>query len=86
MAKYTDEFKDTILKLYQSGKSLAELNREYGVPKSTISTWVKDNSKMISNSSDDMTIKELRALKKELSQIKEENEILKKAMAILAKK
>lgn len=86
MAKYTDEFKDTILKLYQSGKSLAELNREYGVPKSTISTWVKDNSKVVSNSSDDMTIKELRALKKELSQIKEENEILKKAMAILAKK
>lgn len=86
MAKYTDEFKDTILKLYQSGKSLAELNREYGVPKSTISTWVKDNSKVVSNSSDDMTIKELRALKKELSQIKEENEILKKAMVILAKK
>lgn len=86
MAKYTDEFKDTILKLYQSGKSLAELNREYGVPKSTISTWVKDNSKIVLNSSDDMTIKELRSLKKELSQIKEENEILKKAMAILAKK
>jgi len=86
MAKYTDEFKDTILKLYQSGKSLAELNREYGLPKSTISTWVKDNSKVVSNSSDDMTIKELRDLKKELSQIKEENEILKKAMAILAKK
>lgn len=86
MAKYTDEFKDTILKLYQSGKSLAELNREYGLPKSTISTWVKDNSKVVSNSSDDMTIKELRDLKKELSQIKEENEILKKAMAIPLKK
>lgn len=33
-----------------------------------------------------MTLKELRALKREFSQIKEENEILKKAMAILAKK
>lgn len=33
-----------------------------------------------------MTLKELRALKRELFKIKEENEILKKDMAILAKK
>lgn len=86
MARYTDEFRNTIIELYKSGKSLAVLNSEYGIPKSTISTWIKDNSPVSSNSEDEMTLKELRALKRELSQIKEENEILKKAMAILAKK
>lgn len=86
MARYTEEFKNTIIELYKSGKSLAILHSEYGIPKSTISTWIKDNSPVSSNSEDEITLKELRALKKELSQIKEENEILKKAMAILAKK
>ncbi|WP_270315781.1 transposase [Streptococcus infantarius] len=34
--KYTDEFKNTIVELYNSGKSLAELSSEYGISKSTI--------------------------------------------------
>lgn len=37
---YTDEYKNTIVELYNSGKTLAELNSEYGLPKSTILTWV----------------------------------------------
>jgi len=86
MARYTEEFKNTIIELYKSGKSLAILHSEYGIPKSTISTWIKDNSPVSSDPKDNMTLKELRALKKEMAQIKEENEILKKAMAILAKK
>lgn len=83
--KYTEEFRNTIIELYRSGKSLAELNAEYGIPKSTISTWAKENSPVVSSSGDSMTLKELRSLKKEMARIKEENEILKKAMAILAK-
>lgn len=45
--KYTEEFKTTIVELYKSGKSLAELNAEYGIPKSTISTWEKENSPVV---------------------------------------
>lgn len=86
MARYTEEFKNTIIESYKSGKSLAVLHSEYGILKSTISTWIKDNSPVYSNSEDEMTLKELRAFKREISQIKEENEILKKYMGILAKK
>lgn len=86
MARYTEEFKNTIIESYKSGKSLAVLHSEYGILKSTISTWIKDNSLVYSNSEDEMTLKELRAFKREISQIKEENEILKKDMGILAKK
>lgn len=86
MARYTEEFKNTIIESYKSGKSLAVLHSEYGILKSTISMWIKDNSPVYSNSEDEMTLKELRAFKREISQIKEENEILKKDMGILAKK
>ena len=34
--RYTEEYKNTIVELYNSGKTLAELNSEYGLPKSTI--------------------------------------------------
>lgn len=84
-SKYTEEFKNTIIELYKSGKSVAELNAEYGIPKSTICTWTKENSLVVSDSEDSMTLKEFKELKKEMNRIKTENEILKKAMAILAK-
>lgn len=42
--RYTEEFKNTIVELYNSGKSLAELSSEYALSKSTISGWVKKKS------------------------------------------
>lgn len=36
LIRYTDDSKNTIVELYNSGKSLTELNREYGISKSTI--------------------------------------------------
>ncbi|MBN9646960.1 transposase [Terrisporobacter glycolicus] len=71
MTRYTDEFKNTILELYKSGKSLSILHSEYGIPKSTISTWIKDNCPVSSSSEDEMALNELRSLKREISQIKE---------------
>ncbi len=38
---YTEEFRKTIVELYNSGKSLAELSSEYGISKSTINGWIK---------------------------------------------
>ena len=84
-SKYTEEFKTTIIELYKSGKSIAELHVEYGIPKSTICTWNKENSPVGSSKDESMTFKEKKKKKKELNRIKIENEILKKAMAILAK-
>ena len=41
MAKrYQEEFKKQIVALYNNGKSLADLNREYGIAKSIIKVWV----------------------------------------------
>lgn len=41
MAKrYEEEFKRQIVALFNNGKSLADLNREYSIAKSTIKVWI----------------------------------------------
>jgi transposase len=86
---YTDEFKKKIVELKQNGKITSELVKEYGVAKSTILTWEKQfaNSGKFSikdNLSEEE--KELRVLRKENKQLKMENDILKQAALIMAKK
>ena len=81
---YDQEYKDMIVDLFKSGMSLAELSSEYGIAKSTINGWVKDVKEIKVDENEVMTLKEVKALKKEMARIKEENEILKKAMAIFA--
>lgn len=82
--RYDQEYKDMIVDLFKSGMSLAELSSEYGIAKSTINGWIKDVKEIKVDENEVMTLKEVKALKKEMAKIKEENEILKKAMAIFA--
>lgn len=82
--RYDQEYKDMIIELFKSGMSLAELSSEYGIAKSTINGWIKDVKEIKVDENEVMTLKEVKALKKEMARIKEENEILKKAMAIFA--
>ena len=84
--KYSDELKKTIIELYNTGKSLSVLSSEYGISKSTISDWIKNSKPVVVNNGEVVTLKEYKALKQEIALLKEENEILKKAMAIFAKK
>lgn len=80
--KYNDEFKNTIVELHNHGKSLAELSIEYGISKSTISGAKPIN---IDNKGTTITAAEYQAMLKKMARLEEENEILKKAMAIFAK-
>ena len=82
--RYDQEYKDMIVDLFKSGMSLSEISSEYGIAKSTINGWIKDVKEFKVDDSEVMTLKEVKALKKEMARIKEENEILKKAMAIFA--
>ncbi len=82
--RYDQEYKDMIVELFKSGMSLADLSSEYGIAKSTINGWIKDVKEIKVDENEVMTLKEVKALKKEMARIKEENEILKKAMAIFA--
>ena len=89
--RYDQEYKDMIVDLFKSGMSLAELSSEYGIAKSTINGWIKDVKEIKVDENEVMTLKEVKALGKEMAIIKEESEILhqrralaKKAMAIFA--
>lgn len=82
--RYDQEYKDMIVDLFKSGMSLAELSSEYGIAKSTINGWIKDVKEIKIEENEVITLKEVKGLRKEMARIKEENEILKKAMAIFA--
>lgn len=81
---YDEEYKKTIVNLYESGKGLSELSREYGVGKSTIESWVKKYKKITTSTGEITTNDEVLKLRKELQKVQMENEILKKAVAIFS--
>ena len=82
---YTQDFKNTIVELYNSGKTLAELSSEYGVSKSTISGWINKSKPIQIDKDTTVTTSEYQQMLKKMAKLEEENEILKKAMAIFAK-
>ena len=82
---YTNEFKTMIVELALSGKEVKEVSSEYSLSESTIRTWVKKKAP-IEIEGKTTNLEEINKMKKENAKLKEENEILKKAMAIFIKK
>lgn len=86
---YTDEFKKQIISLYHNGKSAGTISEEYDIARSSVLKWVKDykNSgsfKAKDNRTDEEN--ELLKLKKQNKQLLMENDILKQAALIMARK
>jgi transposase len=84
--KYNQDFKKMVVDLYNSGHSAKNLSSEYGVSEVTIYAWVKKFSPIETEDGTTVTSDEIVKMKKEMLRLQEENEILKKAMAIFAKK
>lgn len=81
--KYEEEFKKNLVALHNSsGKSQAELCREYGVSESALSSWIKSYSTVKTDSGEVLTAKQIKELQKKNAALEEENLILKKAIAI----
>ena len=84
--RYTDEFKKQLVDLYQTGSSVSYLSREYGVSNVTIYKWIKELSPVKVSEKEEITSKEYDIMKKRIAELEMENEILKKATAIFARK
>ena len=85
--RFPEEFKQQIVDLYNAGTSVAKLASEYGLIEQTIYKWIKLNDPVIEgNNGDTVSMKEYKELQKKMAQIEMENEILKKATAIFARK
>ena len=87
--EYNKEFKQRAIKMaVTSNKTIAQIARELGVNATTLYSWVskeKDESKSSEEVTKAELLEELKRLKKELSDVKEQRDILKKATAYFAK-
>lgn len=79
---YTMEYKKTIVSLYQGGKTYSELHKEYGISHSALANWIKQYSQVKIDDETIVTAEQIKALQKRNAQLEEENQILKKAIAI----
>lgn len=86
--RYTNDFEEMIINLYKSGISIKDIGKEYDIARSTLYGWFNDSKEVRVRVSETETItaKEMKALKKEMDKIKEENEISKKSMVIFGTK
>ena len=80
--KYDEDFKKSLVSLYQNGKTQTQLCKEYGVSKSALSKWIRQYSTVQVSEDEVLTAKQVKELQKRNAQLEEENLILKKALAI----
>lgn len=79
--RYSQEFRESMISLSQTGRSANSLSREYNVSVSTISKWIRQADP---NDRSILSIRE-RDLVKENKRLREELDILKRAAVLLAK-
>ena len=84
--QFNDDFRKMVVELYHSGQAVRDLSSEYGVSEVTIYTWIKKFTPMDLEDGSSVTPDDYAKLQKQMLRLQEENEILKKAMAIFAKK
>ena len=83
---YDEDFKKMIEELYESKKPVCEIKREYGLVGATIYRWINEYGKIKTETGESTSNHEMKKLKKENLKLKEELEILKKAIAIFTPK
>jgi len=90
---YTKEFKESAIELYHSsGKSAKEVSEGLGINPENLSRWLREKEKGEANElkvfpgQGNPRDEEVARLKKENADLRETNEILKKAMAIFAER
>ncbi len=87
--EYNTEFRERAVNMViRSDKSIAQIARDLGVKKPTLYSWVnkvKMDKVKDSNLNTEELFDELKRVKKELAEVKEQRDILKKATAYFAK-
>ena len=87
--QYSEEFKHQMVALYNAGKPASEIIREYDLTPSAFRKWIsRINATGSSRIADNRTEneKQMIALEKEVKQLRMENDILKQAALIFARR
>ena len=85
---YAREFREKMVALVRSGRSPAELSREFEPTAQTIVNWVRQADRDEGRRTDGLTSderRELRRVKREVRRLREERDILAKAAAWFAR-
>ncbi len=86
MNNFNDEFKKMLVEMYEDGEPVAKLSKEYDVSRPTIYNWIKQFKSIELDGDETTDLNEVMKLKREMSKLKEENEVLKKCITIFSKK
>jgi len=82
-ANFSDEFKrDAVAQITERGYPVAEVSQRLGVSQHSLYEWKKKFAHSVGGDDKDA---EIRQLKRELTRVTEERDILKKATAYFAK-
>lgn len=73
--RYSQDFKDSLVKLQQEGRSFKSLAEEFGLSKDSIAIWVKQAT-LVMTKGQSKTLKDVKQLEKRLAILEEEIEIL----------
>jgi len=82
---YDDDYKKSIVKLIENGKSISDIEREYGISRKNLYNWKNKFGTIVTSTGETTTNDEIIKLKKQLHEKELEVEILKKAVAIFTK-
>lgn len=80
--RYDEDFKKNLVELYHSGKTQVSLIKEYGISQTALNKWIKQYSTVETENGEVLTAKQVKELQKRMAKLEEENQILKKAIAI----
>jgi transposase len=84
-ARFSDDFKrDAVLQITERGYPVSEVSHRLGVSPYSLYAWKKKFSQL-SDAGDGDRAAEIRQLKRDLTRVTEERDILKKATAYFAK-
>jgi len=81
---YPDEFRNRIVELARNGRKPSELAEEFEPTEQTIRNWIKQADRDDGKSAEGLSTderEELRELRKELRQVKQERDILRDILA-----
>ena len=81
---YDAEFKSNALQMLENGRSVKSLSQALGIKESLLYNW-KSKAKKQKNASEKRAENELKSLRKELKKVKEERDILKKALSVFSR-
>ena len=89
--KFGREFKEEAVRLVEGGRPVAEVARSLGVHENSLYRWVRQHAEDPAGCFPGKghlrpAEEELARLRRELADVKEEREILKKALAIFSKR